>query len=108
MNSFKLPIVALSYLFVVGCASSPSEEVSMIKDANEKMVAECQYLGDVQGSSGFGGLMASQGIINSKIEAREAAAKLNATHIVWRTVSGGYVPHADGSAYSCSNKTDHS
>ena len=65
------------------------------------MVASCKYLADVQGSSGWGNLAASAGMENSKNEARENAAKLGATHVVWNQVSGGYAPYATGKAYKC-------
>jgi hypothetical protein len=65
------------------------------------MVASCKYLGEVQGSSGWGNLAASAGMENAKTEARENASKLGATHVVWNNISGGMAPSVSGKAYQC-------
>ncbi|ASP48213.1 hypothetical protein B5D82_10860 [Cognaticolwellia beringensis] len=65
------------------------------------MIMGCVFLGDVHGSSGWGGLASSQGMQNSKNEALEKASDLGATHIVWSNISGGYSPSAFGKAYKC-------
>jgi hypothetical protein len=65
------------------------------------MVTSCKYVGEVQGSSGWGNLAASAGMENAKNEARENAAKLGATHIVWGNIAGGYSPYVSGKAYKC-------
>jgi len=41
---------------------------------------------------------------NAKNEAREKAAQLGATDVVWQAVSGGYSPYATGRAYACAGK----
>jgi hypothetical protein len=98
----KLPLLLIiSIGFISGCSSTASLSAMKIKPAEQKTVEHCQYLGDVQGSSGFGGVAASQGMENSKIEAKEGAAKLGATHIVWSNIVGGYAPSAFGKAYKC-------
>jgi hypothetical protein len=99
---FKLPLILIvSISFIGGCSSTASLSAMKIKPAEQKAVEHCVYLGDVQGSSGFGGVAASQGMENSKVEAREGAAKLGATHIVWSNIVGGYAPSAFGKAYKC-------
>lgn len=65
------------------------------------MVSSCKYLGEVQGSSGWGNLAASAGMENAKTEARENAARLGATHILWNAIAGGYAPYVSGKAYKC-------
>jgi hypothetical protein len=75
-----------------------------VADADENMVIGCKFVGQVQGSSGWGGLAASTGMENAKNEAREKAAQLGATHIVWQAISGNYTPYVTGHAYSCTNK----
>jgi hypothetical protein len=72
------------------------------------MVAGCTFLGQVQGSSGWGNLAASQGMENARNEAQEQAAELGATHVVWSNVSGGYSPYATGRAYRCEKNSRHS
>ena len=51
--------------------------------------------------NGVGGLGAATGIQNAKNAARDKAAKLGATHIVWGTVEGGFSPSVAGKAYKC-------
>ncbi len=84
-----------------GCATTLSSAARSIVPADEKMVASCQFVGDVEGSSGWGGVAATTGMENSKYEALEKAASLRATHVLWVNVSGNYTPHAHGKAYKC-------
>jgi len=86
---------------VAGCATSPSRDAAKVKEADERMVASCQFLGSVQGSSGWGGLAASTGTQNARNEAQEQAARLGATHVVWAAAAGGFAPSAAGRAYRC-------
>ena len=100
----KTPSAIVAVLAITGCATTPSVEAARVADADEKAVAECRFVGEVQGSSGWGNLAASTGMENSKNEAREKAAKLGATNVVWESVSGGYSPYASGRAYACSRR----
>jgi Domain of unknown function (DUF4156) len=86
---------------VFGCATTLSPAAQNIRPADYSMVKDCTFLGDVQGSSGWGNLAASQGMQNAKNEAKEQAAQLGATHIVWENIVGGYSPFATGKAYKC-------
>lgn len=95
-----LGFLAASSLFA-GCAVTPSVSASRVQDADAQMVASCKYVGEVQGSSGWGGLAASAGMENAKSEARESATKLGATHILWNNISGGWGPSVSGKAYQC-------
>ena len=98
----RLVAVALTATcMLAGCASTPSPAAMHVRDADEAMVTACRYLGEVQGSSGWGNLAASTGMENSKLHARERAASLGASHIVWTSVTGGYSPYATGRAYVC-------
>lgn len=91
-------LLAVSVLALAGCATVP---VSGVADADESRVAACRYLGDVQGASGWGGLGAGTGMENARNAARRQAQALGATHIVWRSIEGGYAPSASGRAYDC-------
>lgn len=88
-------------MFASGCATAPSPRASVVQDADQKLVANCQFAGSVSGTSGWGNMAASAGINNAKNQARDQAAQLNATHIVWLSVEGGYSPAVSGSAYIC-------
>lgn len=93
--------LTVAVVFVSSCSSTASLSAMKVKPADQKTVQSCDYLGDVQGSSGFGGVAASQGMDNAKIEAKESAAIMGATHIVWSNISGGFSPSAFGKAYKC-------
>ncbi len=88
-------------LAAAGCSSTPSNRALAVQSADERVVASCRLLGEVFGSSGWGGLAASSGMQNARIEAQEKAAALGATHIVWLSVAGGFSPSAAGRAYRC-------
>lgn len=65
------------------------------------MVSGCKFVGYVSGTSGWSGVAADAGEANAQNEAREKAAKLGATHIVWQTVHSGWGSTANGNAYLC-------
>lgn len=96
----SLTLIA-TLVFVSSCSSTASLSAMKIKSADQNTVQGCDYLGDVQGSSGLGGMVASKGMENSKVEAKESAVKIGATHIVWSNISGGFAPSALGKAYKC-------
>jgi LDH2 family malate/lactate/ureidoglycolate dehydrogenase len=88
-------------LMVSGCATTLTPSAARIMDADMKVTENCQFVGDVHGSSGWGNLAASTGMENAKNEAKEKAAAMGATHIVWTGMAGGYSPYASGKAYLC-------
>lgn len=90
-----------SSLLLAGCATTLSASAAKVQDADNKMIAYCKFVGNVQGSSGWGNVAATTGMQNSKNEAMEEAATLGATHIVWDNISGGRTPFASGRAYKC-------
>ena len=94
-------VLTAAITIFAGCATTPSVDAARVADADEKSVADCRFVGEVQGSSGWGNLAASAGMENAKNEAREKAAKFGATNIIWQTVSGRYSPYASGRAYAC-------
>lgn len=100
----KIP-TTLALLFslvaVSGCAMTPSRAALSVHDADVRMVATCQFLGDVTGNSGWGGLAAGTGEQNAQTEAREKAARLGATNIVWSNIQGGWATSTSGKAYRC-------
>lgn len=99
---FSFPIVVVALVATSGCATRMSASAAAVQGADEGQVAGCKFLGEVQGSSGWGNIAASKGMDNARNEAQEKAAKLGATHIVWMNISGGYSPFAIGRAYDCS------
>jgi len=93
-------LIGLSFFALSACASSPQTEV---KDADERMVQQCQFLGHVSGGSMLGGAMQRRARERAQNEAIREAAKLGATHIVWRNVhsTSSQGATADGDAYRC-------
>lgn len=83
------------------CVTDLSPQAKAIQPADERMVSSCTFLGEVQGSSVLGDVLASQGMQNAQNEAQELAAAKGATHIVWRYTAGGQTPYAVGRAYRC-------
>lgn len=99
-------ITGLAAVFVslgasTGCATGRSPAATRIQEADSNMVAGCTYLGEVSGTSGWGGLAASTGIENAKNQALDQAAKKGATHVVWNNLAGGWSPSVSGKAYRC-------
>ena len=85
----------------VGCATNPSGAGMMVRFADINGVSDCQYLGPVNGSSGWGGLMNDVGVNNAQNEALDKAARLGATHIVNKSSSGGWGSTFLADAYKC-------
>jgi hypothetical protein len=105
IRSYVLFSILIAFIAgLTACATTPTAAAAKVADADESMVTGCRFLGEVQGSSGWGNLAASAGMENAKNEARENAAKLSATDIVWRSISGGYSPYVNGRAYLCGNR----
>jgi hypothetical protein len=84
-----------------GCATALSPAAARIQPADQSSVAGCTFLGDVSGSSDWGNLAATQGMQNARNEGLEQAAAMEATHVVWINIAGGYSPYANGKAYKC-------
>jgi len=103
LTSWMLLIVLMSTLSSInGCATSRSAGAIRVQEADKTAVANCSYLGEVEGASGWGGFLgASTGKENAKNEALEKAVQLGATHVVWTDVGGFFVPSATGRAYKC-------
>ena len=102
----RFTIVGLAAVFAsvgvsTGCATGRSATATRIQEADSNMVAGCTYLGEVSGTSGWGGLAASTGIENAKNQALEQAAKKGATHVMWNNLAGGWGPSVSGKAYRC-------
>ena len=94
-------LAAALLVTTAGCATSLSSRAMKVQDADMTIMERCKFVGDVQGSSGWGNLAASAGMQNAKNEAREQASELGATHVIWTSVAGGYSPFATGKAYMC-------
>ncbi|MET0332178.1 MAG: DUF4156 domain-containing protein [Dyella sp.] len=97
----RMGLLAVIASLAVGCVVAPSQSARQVQDADQAMVAGCRYVGDVAGWSGWGGLASGAGMANAQSDARDKAARLGASHIVWSSVAAGYTPSASGKAYRC-------
>jgi hypothetical protein len=102
----KYATILLGALVVAlaGCAATPTREAVAEHDADAAMVRGCQFVGYVSGTSGWSGVAADAGEANAQNEAREKAAGLGATDVVWQTVHSGWGSTANGNAYRCPRK----
>ena len=85
-------------------AVRPPTDPSKVKEADEKMVEGCEFLGTVVGKSGWGGLAARKGGKGAMRSAKKQAAKLGATHIVvgaFDVGKGMEMSTSRGRAYYC-------
>lgn len=103
-NILLLSLLALS---LTGCATALTHEASRItqvEDSQRNQVKDCKTMGEVIGSSSYGGLfMQEAGKNYAKNQAMNDAANMGATHIVWTMASGGFFGgKAHGVAYKCS------
>lgn len=96
-------LLLCSGFLLCGCATGRSEAAAKVKDADEKAVANCVYLGDVSGSSGATaiGIATDTSVENAQNDAAEQAAAMGATHVVWGSFSSGKTTTISGRAYKC-------
>lgn len=84
-----------------GCASVPSHQAALVREVTQDAVDGCEFLGAVKGISGWGGVAASgTGRNNAVVSAKEKAAALGATHMVW-VAHGDAIQTAAAHAYAC-------
>ena len=97
-----LLLLSVSF-YCVACESTRPPEAAAIREADQKMVDACTFLGDVSGSSMMANMAAERGRQNAKTGALKQAAKLGATHVVWTSVTSGMDQgsQANGKAYRC-------
>ena len=59
-------------------------EQKRIRIADDNTVKNCEFLGNIRGTSHFGGKLGGErGLLRAKSEATEQAKSMGATHIVW-------------------------
>lgn len=101
-----IALVACTGLALPGCATSRSYAASKVKDADERMVSGCSFLGEVQGSSLLGGHRIETAVRNAKNMAAESAARMGATFVLWKNVeSNAAGTFAFGRAYKCAGES---
>lgn len=81
----------------------PSLSMATISVVRESSVDNCNFLGKIEGSSGYGKHASWQPL--AKSSALHRAEKLGASHVVWERMDrvGAFNGRAIARAYSCSN-----
>ena len=100
----KPSLAALVAIAVVtaGCATSRAPQAASLVEADEAMVAGCQFVGTFNGTSGWGGTAAAGvGANNAKNAVYKRAARAGATHVVFTELTGGMFTKATGRGYRC-------
>jgi hypothetical protein len=93
-----MPFVSLS---IYACVSA-TPKAQLIKEADERMIINCEFLGAISSSSGWGGLAREGGLQNAKNDALNKAAEKGATHFIWTTIDESWgSPRVSGRAYRC-------
>jgi TolB-like protein len=100
----KLIFLLMIASVICSCTTTLSKKASLVREAKEYSVEDCEFLGTVQGWSGWGDRAQGVGIHNARNQALERAASLGATHIVWVDIQGGLAPVARARAYSCKQR----
>ena len=100
----KLLFLLIVTSVICGCTTTLSKKASLVREAKEYSVEDCEFLGTVQGWSGWGDRVEGVGIHNARNQALERAASLGATHIVWVDIRGGFAPVARARAYNCGQR----
>ena len=88
-------------MMLVGCASTPAPNLI---EADAKMVEQCQFIGDVVGTSKLGIALQEHSQQAARDKMMRKAADMGATHVVIQsiapaTMGGGASAHAK--AYRC-------
>jgi hypothetical protein len=91
-------------LMLMGCATTPSPQATAVRDADQKMVEGCEFVGDIMGTSPLGVVFGGMSTANAREMAVGQAADRGATHMVWASItppSFGSGAIASGKAYRC-------
>jgi hypothetical protein len=100
-------LLAVCVCLSTACYSTMSTQAKFVREGNVLIRQKCQLAGPVRGSSMLTGGLGDIGRHNAKAEAREQAAKMGATDIVWTRSSSfdwGFSAHVEGEAYRCGQK----
>ena len=92
-----------SALMLSACVTALTQGGSSVRvTSNPDVVSECEFLGEVQGSSQTGGALAGRGDRDAMNEVRNAAAELGGNVVFLMTSSAGFTgARSRGEAYKC-------
>src|SRR3954447_2160446 len=93
--------VLTAALLLAGCSNALTSEGAKVQEADEKMVAQCSFVGSVTGIS-MAGNTQTQAMERARNSARDQAAKLGATHVVLADMTPARHSYTvSGRAYRC-------
>lgn len=96
-------IVALCGVLAGAAHAETPSEVIIVKD--EASVAGCEFLGEVKGSSAWGGMVTNMAYNRAPDTLKKRARALGATHVVLLDSSSGAMgSNMLGNAYKCPRK----
>ncbi|MBP7650882.1 MAG: DUF4156 domain-containing protein [Phenylobacterium sp.] len=96
-----MSMAAACAAMIAGAAlAAQATEIIIVKD--ESSVAGCEYLGEVKGSSAWGGLVTNMAYNRARDGLKKRALALGATHVVLLDSSSGPMgSNTLGNAYKC-------
>lgn len=97
---YTVILAAVSFLSLP--AATASEHNSNIQQVFPERVNNCEFIGEVKGSSGWGRIAIIAWPGKAKGQALQQPQRLGATHLVWARFHNGYGsgPYAYGEAYN--------
>lgn len=97
-------LIALFLLIAVGltgCAVDPAARPLTVRVSFQNEMQPCRYLGQVVGTAANSPWPQLSGREKAEYDARDLAAQLGATHIVWTGYTDKPVATVTGRAYRC-------
>lgn len=109
VRSILLLMITVSLTGMIGCGAHLTSSGKMIRFVDQPdLVAGCEALGQVRGSSWLGGFVAAkrQGKERAEVEMRNKAAELGADVVFVQVLQGGFMGGESlGDAYRCGSQT---
>lgn len=92
-------IFLASFFFLSSCVYIPSKKVREVREVESHQIANCELIGQIHGESEMSYLVV--GVEMAKDRAKQRAANIGATHVVWTDIDSGIRPFVTGRAYRC-------
>lgn len=96
----KVVLIGLMAL-AAGCATAYSPQARNIKEGHRNEVADCEKLGNVQGSASGFHWSTGEALQSARNRALEQAYEMDGSHVVWHHVEQDAAPRVSGTAYRC-------
>ena len=103
MRLFARFVSVAALMLILGCGATLTKQGRSVKISDAAGVTGCKYLDDITKSSSIAGLRIDAGIKSARIQVRNRAAELGATHVVWSNVNAGFYSGAvaTGKVFKC-------